>query len=269
MPTNQYNTQARQQVSSQPKWYQYISPYIEGASKAMGDINNRKEAYVKAFKAYIKETADQVKNDYNGGELAFPKKLSGTYTRETETNRARSLLNQGPVRYVANTVADPAMAFAKHVAWKGAIKPFKKLGFSPDAPTLTESDYSERFLQPLDSIMIKALDNKVPDWRERTAKGDTVRVGVNGWEYSHGPYGGANKPWLYRIFNPIGQIEHDLGSFTVEATKEDISAKDIYDFDQSHYKGGVYGTLRNWASDDPDTKENEKIKVYIKRKRLK
>ena len=85
MPTNQYNTQARQQVSSQPKWYQYISPYIEGASKAMEDINKRKEAYVKAFKAYMADAAEQAKNDYNGGELAFPKKLSETYTRETET----------------------------------------------------------------------------------------------------------------------------------------------------------------------------------------
>ena len=62
MPTNQYTTQTGQQVSSQPKWYQYISPYIEGASKTMENVNKRKEAYMKAFKAYMAEAAEQAKN---------------------------------------------------------------------------------------------------------------------------------------------------------------------------------------------------------------
>ena len=334
MPTNQYNTQARQQVSNQPKWYQYISPYIEGASKAMGDINKRKEAYMKAFKDYMAETAEQAKNygsnakkqieyytpivknraeeyvregvdtakeyvsntwdnvknydysnlpkdigkfydenmpswlRYDAPPAEAPHKPARPYRRETLPD---PIWNTGGI---GHSLLQPIMTELKDDAinkW-AYVKPMNAMGFTPQARTLTNRDFGEPMKRFVDSVNVATFDRLYPTWREMTANGDTVRVLVKGSDYSPN-YGGRSKGIPYMIMNPQGQAEYTLGSWTAEATADDITTKDVYDFrDINMLPGTVYAWWRSNAvpvlNTMEDQPENEKLKIEIKRKRI-
>lgn len=268
MPTNQYNTQAGQQVSSQPKWYQYISPYIEGASKVMGDINKRKEAYMKAFKAYMAEAAEQAKNYGSNAKkqveyyTPLVKDKAKQYIREgvdsvKEHIREKVNNTKDAVSTIVNTGVDsakrswnnetlpdvlptdyggvytpgaPFITQMKDARYKwGHVKPMKALGLSPMPYTLTNKDFSEAEKSIMDSVLERRLTEKDPLWREKTAKGDTVTVLVPGSSYTNN-YGGSNKGMGYRVLSPIGQVEHTLGSWIGKATKNQFIHEDAYDF---------------------------------------
>ncbi len=323
MPTNQYNTQARQQVSSQPKWYQYISPYIDKASREMDDINKRKEAYIKTFKEYASNAAEQAKNyasnakeqikyytpiakdrakeyvsnvwdkvknydysnipkdlkevydenmpswlRYDAPPAEAPHKPARPYRRETLPD---PIWNTGGVGHV---LLQPAMTELKDDAvnkW-GYVKPMNAMGFTPQARTLTNKDFGEPMKQFVDSVNVATFDRLVPNWRERTANGDTVRVLVRGSDYSPN-YGGRSKGIPYMLMNPQGQAEYTLGSWTAETTKNDITTKDVYDFRDINMKPGTFYAW--WRSNAvpvlntmEDRPENEKLKIEIKRRRI-
>ena len=50
-------------------------------------------------------------------------------------------------------------------------------------------------------------------------------------------YGSIKDSMSYRVLNPIGQIEHTLGDFTIEYTPQGYKVSDTYDFnnDQGKY----------------------------------
>ncbi len=332
MPTNQYNNQARPQESSQPKWYRYISPYMDKVSKGMDDINRRKEAYMKAFKAYASQAAEQAKNyasdakkqieyytpivkdrakeyasqavdnakayvsdkwdkvknydysnlpkdtrklydeimpswiRYDAPTAEAPHKPARPYRRETFPDLP---WNTGGVPHI---IAQPAVTVIQDALHKNLyVRPMNALGFTPQSKTLTNKDFGEPMKKYVDSVNVATLDRLVPDWREKTANGDTVRVLIKGSDYAPN-YGGSSKGYPYRIMNPQGQAEHTLGSWTVEADEHYITTKDAYDFKDIKMKpGDVY----NWSRSNLggistlDTQpENEKLKVEIKRRRI-
>lgn len=136
--------------------------------------------------------------------------------------------------------------------------------------SITERNFDNNYLNTLDSINISNLNKKVPDWKIRTENGDTVKILVHGKDYVSN-YGGTktNRGLSYRITNPIGQIETTLGSYTVQATKDNIEVLDDYDWDQKVHldNASPYGFLRNTMNKlgTPDNApENEKTKVKIK-----
>ena len=317
MPTNQYNTQARQQVSSQPKWYQYISPYIEGASKTMENVNKRKEAYMKAFKAYMAEAAEQAKNYATNAKKQIEyytpivKNKAKEYVREgvdsakeyvqekanNVKNTVSTIVNTGvdSVKRSWNnetlpdvatdyggvyTPGEPFITELKDARYKwGHVKPMKALGLSPMPYTMTNRDFSESVKSCMDSILERELTKKDPLWREKTAKGDTVTVLIPGSSYVNN-YGGSNKGMNYRLFSPLGQVEHTFGSWTGRATKNEFIHEDDYDFKDIKMKdlGPWYSSgdafYNKFRSDvvpilnTLDTvPENEKPKIRIVRRR--
>ncbi len=336
MPTNQTNTQAKPQVSSQPRWYQYISPYIEGASETIGDINKRKDAYVKAFKDYAASAAEQAKNygsdamnqiERYAAQGANTAKKYGSQavdavkrevpkawnaTKDWVKEAAHDIEHEAklwtiyddqplgidakpkprpkPARpYRVETFPDPRIPInAKDLALRialetaqpgvtyirnllrtfGHVVPMRKLGLTPLPDTLTNSDLGERAKYFMDSTAVSQLDLQVPDWRERTAKGDTVRIMVPASSYTD-YYGWSNKGWPYRLANPQGQVEHTLGTWTVDATKDHLIHTDKYDFPkiQMQKGGGLYNIIRSLTSTD-DIKPEDVTQVRIERKRI-
>lgn len=93
---------------------------------------------------------------------------------------------------------EPAVSVAEDVARRNVTVPIKKkLGVKISPRTKTEHDFSTPFLNTLDSINVSQLDKQVPDWRERVERGDTVRIGVHGRDYTLN-YGGTRvKLWRY------------------------------------------------------------------------
>lgn len=142
---------------------------------------------------------------------------------------------------------------------------------APSPKVFTEQDYNDSFLDTLDSINISQLDKKVPDWRERTARGDTVRIGVHGRDYVDN-YGGTSGGIIPRLLSPTKRIETTLGSYGVEATKDNITTYDTYDWDTRVHLNPFtpYGFTRNamnYLGTPHIAPDNEKIKIRIKTKR--
>lgn len=89
-------------------------------------------------------------------------------------------------------------------------------------------------------------------------------------------YGGTrvNRGVRDRLTKPLYQIETTLGSYGVEATKDDITTKDTYDWDTNVHldRNSTYGLIRelmNQYGTPDNAPEEEKIKVKIKSKRKK
>lgn len=177
------------------------------------------------------------------------------------------------LNYAMRNWAAPANVIGKDLYHKYVRVPFTKMVYgTPRQKVLTENDFSNRYLNTLDSINVSQLNKQVPDWRERTARGDTVRIQVLGSDYVNN-YGGTHSRTIpERLVDPFGQIETTLGSYGVRATKDGITTVDTYDFSNRHdfNKQSWYGRLRNLASDvntGANTPNNEKMKIRIKRKR--
>ena len=326
MPTNQNN--------NQPRWYRYISPYIDSASKTAESIDQRRRAYIKAFKNYVanaseqaqqygsnakkqieryatkgmdeakkygsqaadaakewgtsawNSTKDWTKKAYNNvkhdAKLALvydeykdpnakPRKPARPYRKETFPDIP---IPYTPVHYTKSLLqeaAQPAVTVVQDAAHKHLyVKPMNALGLPIKERVLNNSDFGERMKSTADSIAVSQLDLQVPDWRERTARGDTVNIIVDGDDYVDN-YGGSNKGLLYRTSNPIGQVEHTLGSWKVKATKDYLTHTDTYDFKDITMQpgGGVYNWSRsNGAFTLESQPDIEKMKFHIKRRRM-
>lgn len=176
--------------------------------------------------------------------------------------------------YVTRRFAVPATQAVADVIHHNVIVPLQKwFGITPESPVRDNSYYSNEYLNTLDSINIANLDKKVPDWRQRTANGDTVRIPVNGSDYVHNYGGRKERSTFFRTTNPIGQIETTLGSYWVTADADNIYTTDIIDWSNIHPKTDTfYGWLRGWLSEHgtPESApDNEKIKIKLTSKRKK
>lgn len=202
-----------------------------------------------------------------------------------ETKRSITLRDVSPwiltprlaaLNWLFHRYAEPAVSAAQDITRKNIVVPIeKKLGIKPQSRIRTEHDLSTQFLNTLDSINVSQLDRQVPDWRERTEKGDTVRIGVTGNNYTPN-YGGTkvSRRLRDRLTNPLFQIETTLGSYRVQATKDDIITTDDYDWNTKVHlnQNSTYGFLRelmNQYGTPEDAPEGEKIKFNIKSKRKK
>lgn len=180
------------------------------------------------------------------------------------------------LRWAAHRYMEPAVSAAEDATRRNVTIPIKKkLRVKISPKTKTEHDFSNSFLNTLDSINVAQLDKQVPDWRERTEKGDTIRIGVHGEDYTPN-YGGTrvNRSVRDRLTNPLYQIETTLGSYGVQATKDNITTSDAYDWDTNIHldKNSTYGLIRelmNLYGTPDDAPEEEKIKINIKSKRKK
>lgn len=199
-----------------------------------------------------------------------------------EIDRDRGLLwsikhpiNSSVVGQTMKRFAEPAVFLARDVIRyniTNAIR--KKMGMKIDPKILTEDDFTEAYLNTLDSINIANLNKKVPNWRKRVARGETVRMPVRGGDYVRN-YGWSNpkgkrRGLLSRLTDPVQQIETTLGSYTVEATKDKITTNDVYDFDRKTKidTNTAYGKLRKLANyiatpEDGDVPNDEKIQIHI------
>lgn len=182
------------------------------------------------------------------------------------------ILTFSPLGFVARRYAQPAIAAMQDVIHRNVVVPTQKtLGITPTSPIRDQSDFSDPFLNTLDSINISQLDRKVPNWRERTANGDTVRISVHGRDYTKNYGGTKGKSLKQRLVSPIGQIETTLGSYGVEATKDNIITKDITDWSYTNLNNdSFYGFIRNrmpYIGTPDDAPSNEKIKTKIISKR--
>lgn len=180
------------------------------------------------------------------------------------------------LEHLSNKFAKPAKVAVEDAVRRNITLPFKKrLGLKTNAVILTERNFSNDFLQTLDSISLSQLDKQRPRWKEETAKGDTVRILVHGSDYTHN-YGGTKvkRSLTDRLVNPLFQIETTLGSHIVEATQNDIIRYDVYDWDNRIHLDSAtpYGYIRNVMGKigtPQESPENEKIKIVIKSKRQK
>lgn len=185
------------------------------------------------------------------------------------------------VGMLAHRYAQPALYLAEDIARRNITIPLKKkvgMGINPEVKT--EDDFSEAYLNTLDSINVANLDKKVPNWRKRTARGETVTILVKGSDYIK-DYGWANprgkrRGLLSRLTNPVQQIETTLGTYKVTATKDNIVTDDVYDFDRKTKidTSTPYGKLRALANyiatpEDGGVPKNEKIQTHITSKRTK
>ncbi len=188
------------------------------------------------------------------------------------------VLNPGieSMKFLVHRYAEPAVSAGQDVIRKQVDVPLqKKFGMEVMPRIKTERDFTFPFLNTLDSINISQLDRQVPDWRQRTENGDTVRIGVRGNDYTPN-YGGTrvSRSLTKRLTNPLFQIETTLGSYGIEATKDNITTRDTYDWDTNVHldRNSSYGLVRELMNQygTPDSvPENEKIKIRIKSKRTK
>lgn len=129
---------------------------------------------------------------YSGGQL--PEVTVNGYKPETHRTiseylrRGYRILTDNP-RPVAEIYPQISMDL-KDVAnrqgqrlYNAFAKPLNTIGIKPPRLNYDESDFSTPFHNYLDSVNVSQLDRKVPDWRERTANGDTVRIAVDGNDY--------------------------------------------------------------------------------------
>lgn len=177
-----------------------------------------------------------------------------------------------PVMWFLRRVAQPAVSAGQDVVHKNVTVPVQKaLGITPKSPIKDQDDFSNPFLNTLDSINVSQLDKQVPDWRERTSRGDTVRIAVKGSDYSKNYGGTRGKSLKSRLTNPIDQIETTLGSYNVAATKDNIITTDITDWSKTNLDNeSIYGFIRNrmpFIGTSEDAPSNEKIKTRIVSKR--
>lgn len=194
--------------------------------------------------------------------------------KETEREMSLRKASKGLLVHLLHRYAEPAVSAADDAIHKNVSVPIQKgLGIKVKPKIKTQDDFSDAFLNTLDSVNIAQLDKRVPNWREQVARGKTVRIGVRGRDYVNN-YGGQDvKRTLFdRLTKPIYQMETTLGSYGVEATKDHIRTYDTYDFDKrvKPKPRSAYGYMRvlmnklGSSSTDPD---NEKIKIDIKSKR--
>ena len=180
------------------------------------------------------------------------------------------------VNRLLHRYAEPVVMMNEDILRKNVTVPIKrKVGLPIISSVKTERDFSDAFLDTLDSINISQLDRQVSNWREKTENGDTVRIAVKGSMYTPN-YGGSyvKRSIAERIAKPLYQIETTLGSYLVHATKNDIITTDTYDWDTKVHldESSVYGFMRNAMNilgTADSTQENEKIKILIKSKRNK
>lgn len=174
----------------------------------------------------------------------------------------------------ARAYAQPLVSAANDLVRRHIVVPTQKaLGMEVKSPIKTENNYSNRFLDELDKINIEQLDKQVPDWRERTEIGDTVKIGVKGGSYVDN-YGGTSRGVVERTTKPRYQVETTLGSYDVYATKDKIITKDPYDWDTKVKlnDNNTFGRIRNFMGKygTPDyAPDNEKIHTRIESKRTK
>lgn len=299
MPTNQNNNQS--------KWYRYISPYIDSASKTAENINERRKAYIKAFKNYVANATEQAKEygsnakkqveyyvpkavdrakEYVQEKINNTKDAVSTVVNTVDDSAKRSWNNETlpdvlPTTYGGvYTPGEPVITQMKDANYKWKhVKPMKAIGLSPMPYTMTNRDFNEAEKSFMDSVLERRLDEKDKYWREKTAKGDTVTVLVPGSIYSDN-YGGSNKDMAYRVLSPQGQVEHTFGSWTGKATKDHFIHEDTYDFKDIKMKdlgpwysswGAFYNKYRSHVVPILNTldtvPENEKPKIKIIRRR--
>lgn len=177
------------------------------------------------------------------------------------------------IDHLGNRYAQPAKMAIRDVVRHTLPKPMRLSLETIRPDSLSERNFSNAFNKQLGEIVINELNRQRPDWRDATMKGDTIRIGVHGSSYIDN-YGGTKvkRSLLYRTSHPLGQIETTLGSFNVQATKNDITVSDTYDWNPKVHLNMMdpYGLFRNimGAYGTPDTApDNEKTKISIRNRR--
>lgn len=165
-------------------------------------------------------------------------------TYRTIWPQLKGLWNKGLGGYLLSRCFPQADMIIHDVANNAGQHISRAFGLQPRQHTFTENDFSNNFLNYLDSVSIANLDKKVPNWRERTANGDTVRIAIDGNDYmpirengEHIKYGLANTnpnaggtTLKEKLFTNYGRLENTFGKYNVEATKDKLRYTDTYDF---------------------------------------
>lgn len=141
--------------------------------------------------------------------------------------------------------------------------------------TYTNKDFSPKYIQTLDSIVINN-----PEYKKQIKKKNPQKFLINGNDYVPN-YGGSRNqgelPITDRLFTPIGQIENTLGSFWVYPEPDgSYTINDVYDFDQKinpNTENNIWGVARALANkystpeNDPSVPDEEKSKIFIQVKK--
>lgn len=126
----------------------------------------------------------------------------------------------------------------------------------------TEHDFTPAQLEVIDQQVRRvALENGITD-KSFSNDSDTIKCWLKAGEY-YPKYHGRNYtdhrlPLLYRMFDPVGQVEHILGDYPILFHKRGYTIPNVYDFNRNRglYKGvegSYYVDIRRFAGKEGST----------------